>query len=456
ISVVVDDTPYPLSPSQRDNLTYIGRGPVATKGYYYAHVVGDNNEVVIQEPFVRAPSQSDTDYEFFNRSRAHWDIPSVPSLYEPLFDRMQSDLHIDGDIGTVHFTGNYSELYNLHGDALNEDASVTVNMSFIRGQELYTFDNVELELSGRSSRWNPKLSYSVKIPKDDGSSLYGYRRLKLRSLFTDPSYLREALVYKVIRATGLASTDFSYVRVFLNDKPAGFFGLIENFKNPWLKNEFAGGDSNYQQGNLYQGRLVGNIFSPGGRLSDLEYYGDNITAYDEGQYKIKEDPSNDEPSFQPLMELTKFLGNAPVDNTEAWEKHFNMDTVLRSMALEVILGFSDGYLTLADNWYLYQNGRNSKQFVYISSDVDITAGSTMVKMSDMISGNYSTFPGLLRRPLTTQFLRVRQYKQRFEQILQDLANQLVNPRVLNPVIDSMADMIRQDVQWDQNLPRLGH
>ncbi|KAI9258888.1 coth protein-domain-containing protein [Phascolomyces articulosus] len=456
IAVVIDETPYPLSPSPEDNLTYVGSGPIATQGYYYAHVKeGSTNEITSQEPFTRQPTQSDTDYEFYNRSRAYWDIPALPNLYNPLFHRKKSDLHLDGQIATVHFTGNSTELIDIHGNAMNEDAFVMVNMTFIRGQELHTFEDVKMELSGRSSRWNPKLSYSIKIPKEGGTSLYGYRRLKLRSLFSDPSYIREALVYHILRASGLATTDFSYVRVFINQKSAGFFGLIENFKNPWLNNEFANGDPDYQQGNLYQARLVADIFSPGGRISDLSYEGNNASHYKEGQYKIKEDPSDKNRSYEPLIGLIKFLENAPVDNITAWEQHFNMETVLRSMALEVVLGFSDGYSTLADNYYVYQNGLNAGQFIYIPSDVDLSVGSTMSKLSNMLSGDYRTYPGFLRRPLTRQFLRVPEFKERFEEILQQLASHLVNPSVLNPIIDGIADMIRQDVEWDQSLPRLG-
>ena len=125
------------------------------------------------------------------------------------------------------------------------------------------------------------------------------------------------------------------------------------------------------------------------------------------------------------------------------------------MALEVILGFSDGYNTVSDNFYVYQNGLNAEQFVYIPSDVDISLGSTFVKLSDMTSGDYRTFPGLLEQPLTKQFLRVPQYKERFEQILVELVSALVNPKILNQTIDDLAAMITEDVIWDKSLPRLG-
>ena len=63
-----------------------------------------------------------------------------------------------------------------------------------------------------SSKWIPKLSYNVKIPKDADNDLYGFRRLKLRALGMDPSYIRENIVYRSLYAAGVPSSRFSYVR----------------------------------------------------------------------------------------------------------------------------------------------------------------------------------------------------------------------------------------------------
>ena len=133
IAVVIDEAPYPLSVSVNDNLTYFATAPIATKEYYYAHIDPDNgNKVISREPFARQPKQSDTDYEFYNRSQAYWDIPTLPRLYDPLYHRKESDLHLDGQIGTIHIRANSTDLMNLHENSLDEDAFVTGNMTFIR------------------------------------------------------------------------------------------------------------------------------------------------------------------------------------------------------------------------------------------------------------------------------------------------------------------------------------
>ncbi|KAI7883910.1 coth-domain-containing protein [Lichtheimia hyalospora FSU 10163] len=458
MAVVVDDKVYPLHQSNLTSLLYTGDAPTPSEGYYFAKT-SDGNHVTEREPFTRnldGRPGDDIYYEVYNRSVNVHQMKDMPQYLDPLdsIHRVDSDLHRYNEIATVHFTtANQSAIDYMHTN-VTADFQVVCNMTYIRGDEIQTFDDVELELAGRSSRTVPKLSYNIKIPK--GQKLYEYRRLKLRSLFSDPSYLRESMAYRIIESTGLVSSKFSYIRVFINNETAGLFGIIENFKNPWAKNEFANGDNDYpgySRGNLYQGHLG----EPPKTFSDLGYIGDNVTAYAAGQYKIKEDPSEGEPDYAPLMNLTRFIAHAPINGSNAveeWNKHLEMESVLRSMALEVLVGYSDGYLTLADNYYVYQMGVNSSRFLFIPSDLDLTFGSTLVKMSDMLSGDYNRFPGLHDRPLTSQFLRVPEFKDRFEELLKNLSADLVTPKVLDPVIDDTVNMIRPDVEWDLTLPRL--
>lgn len=120
------------------------------------------------------------------------------------------------------------------------------------------------------------------------------------------------------------------LRLYINDQAIGLFGLIEKFKDPWLRNEFASGDKDYKQGTLYQGKYT-NVKAEllGDRVSDLSYYGDNPWAYKLGEYKIAEDPSSGESNYNALIELTKFLASAPA-TVDAWETHWDMESVIRA------------------------------------------------------------------------------------------------------------------------------
>lgn len=250
--------------------------------------------------------------------------------------------------------------------------------------------------------------------------------------------------------------------MFINDQPIGLFGFVEKFKNPWLRNEFNNGKKDdYVQGNLYQGIFMDAWTALAGKSSDLSYYGsDDVGPYTKGQYKISEDPSEGEPSWVPLVNLTRFIAEAPStepDAVETWKKHFDMDSVLRSMALEVVLGLGDAYVTLADNYYLYQEGGpQSERFIYLGSDFDLSFGSTqLVNLRDLETGDYKRFPGATDRPLLKQALRVPEFQSQFEQIIKDLVKKLVNLSVMNQTIEDTVAMIQEDVAWDMTLPRMG-
>ncbi|KAI9033947.1 coth protein-domain-containing protein [Phycomyces nitens] len=450
MSVIVDNVSYPLVPLADTPILYTGTAPVASHGYSYAITTGRNSMKV--EPFTRKKTNKTTPNETFGRSWNTRKVKTVKSILPPLkaLDRLDSPLHIDGEIPTVYLSGDQSAFDNMHQNAM-QDITVSMNMSYISPGDIKVFPDVELELSGRSSRWFPKVSYNIKLKKKAKNHLYSYRRLKLRSVANDDSYLRERIGYDIINAVGLASTKYSYVRVVMNDKPLGLYGFIEAFQNPWLQNEFSDGDEDYENGPLYQGKYLSAESIAVGASSDLAYYGNNLTMYELGQYNLKEDPAKGEPSFQPLMDFTKFIYDAPTNTSDAvkvWQKTFDTDSFLRSMALEVLMGYSDGYITMANNYYIYFEPKSSR-YIYIPSDIDMTLGSSFFKASDVTSGNYSTYPSFHTRPLLNKILQVPGFKSQFEDLIYTITKKLFNVKKLSARIDDQAKMIAEDVAWDK-------
>jgi hypothetical protein len=78
--------------------------------------------------------------------------------------------------------------------------------------DVQRFEKVKVLLSGRSSRWVPKLSYTMKMKKKKDDNLYGYKNIKLRAMAMDPSYIREHTAFSAIKSVGVPATEYSYVR----------------------------------------------------------------------------------------------------------------------------------------------------------------------------------------------------------------------------------------------------
>lgn len=127
------------------------------------------------------------------------------------------------------------------------------------------------------------------------------------------------------------------------------------------------------------------------------------------------------------------------------------------MALEMLMGFADGYLTVADNFFVYQIAPNSPKFVFILWDIDLILGSTaLVKLSQMETGDWREFASTLTKRPLMNFLKVPEYANRFDELIHELNDKLLNLDVLGQFIDDTAAMIQQDVAWDQSCPRVSH
>lgn len=333
MAVAVDNVTYPMSlnGTNHTQILYSGKAPVAQQSYKYIRIFNTNN-TQITEPFDRQPIAENTPNEFFNRTWNIYNVSQLPIIFPPLpaIHRIKTDLHKSGQIPTIHLLGNQSSFDYMHQNSTSE-LTVMGNISYVNLNQTLFYEQVEISLSGRSSRWFPKLSYNVKLQKSD--RLFHNRRVKLRALDTDPSYIREQLAYNIVNNTGLASSEFSYIRVFMNNQELGLFGIIEPFHNPWLANTFDNGNSNYNNGYLYQGVYQTAESAAQNLTSDLSYL-DNLTAYGLGQYKIKQEAAKgSKVDWQPLMDLTKFIATAPTNTSDAvskWNNELDMDSVLRS------------------------------------------------------------------------------------------------------------------------------
>ncbi|KAI8638351.1 coth protein-domain-containing protein [Parasitella parasitica] len=461
--VIINNNIYLLQRSVESNILFQGAAPSNVQ-YSYAKLQKGTTTIVEQENFSRpAVSGSQTMNEFFNRN---WNRKEV-STFEPIssisknFNRRDdNELHPVGEIPTIHVIAAQTEIDKIHNH-YKQEIEVLVNVTYISTNMVKTFSNAKFEIGGRSSRQFTKFAYNIKLnKKQDEDNLSGYQKLKLRTTVSDPSYMREYLSTEMLYAANQPATKASYVRLFINDRPIGLFTLMEKYDKNWLANEFNAGKSDYAHGILYEGQGG----SKDSVRADLSYKGDNPSAYNASAYSVSEKSKLGAESLDDLTTFIKFINDqrlfqktASAESISAtvpeWEKQLDVENFLVAMAFEFLQGFWDGYLQNSNNYFLYKSPE-SNHFVWISWDYDYVMGSGPVNMKSLAQGDYTTYVGFDKRPLTIALLNVPEFKAMFEKNLKTIADEIYNPTKANPVIDSISNLIKDDVAWDKTLPHV--
>lgn len=137
LAVIVDEQVYPLtSVNEPSSLLHTGKAPIATTNYRYA-ILEKNNEsnVIERENFTRNPITEDSTLnEFFGRSWNSMNLTQLPRILDPLpiINRVESKLHIEGEIPTIHITGNQTALDYIHANQQLDINVEGLKMTYIR------------------------------------------------------------------------------------------------------------------------------------------------------------------------------------------------------------------------------------------------------------------------------------------------------------------------------------
>jgi len=256
----------------------------------------------------------------------------------------------------------------------------------------------------------------------------------------------------MLDALGVPSPQSKYARVFINKKPIGLFLITDDLNNGhFLKNTFNSGDKYTVDNHVFKSDCHPNkdIYS------DLKYYGETSEKYDIYTYKgdDKSDTSNLKKAEQYLVPLLKSIDEYPKT------KKLNLDIqgFLKEMALEYAAYASDNYWILPSNFYLFNDVAN-KYWYFIDCDFDNTLGNggspfraMKIPFKDYITVSY--VPEVSRALLDN--LRTDDDNEKFIQdVIKKMVETFYNIDILGPRIDSLVELIKDDVRWDFSLERM--
>lgn len=333
------------------------------------------------------------------------------------YDEASRTLFLDDEILFVEVTVDPADLADLIADPwANEYKRCTVRIHNSMIDE--TLDDVGIRVRGNTSRGALKKSWKLRFDEFvDGRKFHGLVKMNLNGDRNDPSICRSKLCWDLLKEVRVPSPRTNHVRLKINDGAdvEGAYINVEQADHLMMEAWFGNG-----RGSLYKCSFKGGS---DGR-ADLRYIepGDGAAYRNLGGGKTYEEENFDSPTHEDLAGFIDFIAHASDDEfTARLADHLNVDTFLRAMALDMVIGNWDGYWYGANNYYLYRNEATDR-FEYIPHDLDNTFGVDFFSInwatrgfsgwgsggfgsSDINSCYRCSLPPLMERVLSVQLFR---------------------------------------------------
>jgi len=419
--------------------------------YHYSLTVGGKTQV---ENFTRKATTSITLNEFFGRSITVKKHPLLPKVYETPSTVKQSKLYDDTHVSTILINAKDSDINKLHNNPTKEGLKYKVEVIYVNPYTVKKFSNAKLAISGQSSTHAKKLSYKISgLKNDDNKELYGRSGIKLRAEHMDPSYLREKVYGDILNSLGVPTIQNKLTRLYINKKPIGLFDMTDDINNGhFLKNTFNGGEKYTVDNAVFKA----DYWPDGGCWGDLGYYGQTSKMYDIYYYKgEKEEYDNDDMFNDILLPFIKQIHNYPKQNFS-----FDVQNFLKQMAVEYAAGGMDNYWLRPGNYYIFKDMKRN-HWSFIDCDFHFSLGLSGNDNTDKLINysiakytNYNTKLKTSSRPLLDNIRKNKNNENYFMNVFKNLIKYSFNIHALGPRIDSLADLIREDVKWDVSLPKV--
>jgi hypothetical protein len=309
------------------------------------------------------------------------------------------------------------------GKALTQKA-VTSPYKYHKGN--VTIDGVRVEgvgirkkgFIGSLDRHRPSLKIKFGEFKKQNPAV-GFDRLTLNNNKQDRSQVSQVLALKLFRDAGSPASRCNFAKVTVNGRPLGIYSNVESIKPPFLKHQF--GDSS---GNLYEGTVT-------------DFFVDGLV-----KFQLKTSKT----TLGPVKKVAEILAKEEIDLVEL-SKVLDIDAFLKFWAVESLTGFWDGYTNNQNNFFLYQNPKNSKLY-FLPWGVDSAFVATMPLPPYVIKTkavhSQATLPNLL--------YQIPAIQKRYRATLEGLLKTVWNEEKLGAELDRMEALVMEHVSDLQRNP----
>jgi len=426
----------------------------------------EESKGIVIESFERTlDSGEETLNEYFERQINTKIHPLLPKAYESYPDYVPSKLYDDTHVATIIINGKESELKKLHNDPTSEEKVRGVEVIYATPYSVRSFKNATIGIAGQTTVYAAKLSYSITNLKDgNGKELYKRTGIKLRAEHMDPSFLRDKIYTDLLNSLGVPTPQNKFARVFINGQAIGLYDVSDKLTNKrYLRETLNKGEKFSEENPIYKAD-----YYPPVALGDLGFY--STDPYDKkyGIYYYKGesmDDLDDDGQYDKTIKMNKkhLIPFFEEIRDYPQTKKLNMDIkmFLKFMAMEFMAGGVDNYWSRPGNFYIYKNMKKNGQWLFLDSDFHFSFGAGGSKLNKYLAATIDNYASINKdegvtpsRPPLDNLRTDEENEKYFKSIFIRLINSSFHVDALFPRIDSLAELIREDVAWDFSLPRI--
>lgn len=350
--------------------------------------------------------------------------------------KIKGSLYDDSMLPRIEITLAQADLdFILESGNESSDEEFPATFSFKSASKNEYEENVGFRLRGNTSRNAAKKSYKVSFNSfEKGRDLHGFEKLNLNGEHNDPTIIRSKLCWDLMNALNVPSSRSNHVELYINDEFFGVYINVEHIDEEFVEERFGN-----KGGNLYK------CLWP----ADLKYHGASETFYKQSEngrraYDLK--TNEDEDDYSGLVNFITILNETPASSfEEAIQEVFDVETYLKALAVETLVAHWDNYGVNQNNYYLYDNPGDGK-FYYIPYDLDNTLGIDWFDVNWAEWNVYQWYTD--SRPLTKRIMEVKNFRNEFTTILNQLLQTGFSPDQLNPRIDEIKSLIQDAAERD--------
>lgn len=266
-----------------------------------------------------------------------------------------------------------------------------------------------------------KISFNTFVP---GRTYKRLEKMNLNGEHNDPAICRSKAYWETLASMRVPGPRANHYEVYINGNYYGLYVNVEHIDENFVDSRFGNNG-----GNLYKCTYP----------ADLAYISNNPNDYKLGSsrrvYELQTNLAEDDYS-----DLAYFINQLNNNNTaqfkDSIERLLNVNSLLRSYAVDIATGHWDNCFFNINNFYLYKNNETGK-FEYIPYDTDNTFGVDWFNIDWKTRDMYSWPPSSGNRPLINRLLAQSEYRDRFGFFMGQLLSRMGDTSMAFPFLDSL-------------------